>query len=292
MYGENMKVLWLGRNVKQMQGRSVPHLRSSLGQLVTLKVSQKIEEKPLAYDVVVIGVKRADLPKYAELTKWAIPKVMICSDPYQDFKYHAYYAEKYKINLALLVCGSWIPFYRKRLSCTVDRLPWCLNDVCTNTKKDITLAYATSANRSVYPIRNLMNKDKRLSQFKTVKFGAGTGKRLKWTTYMEVLNRSKILAFGNSIWRYALQKYFEGFSTKNLVISPTPKDAEKLHFKPYENYVPITQENYFEVISEYVKNENERKKIAEDGRETFLKYHTSQIRAKQLFQKLKRLLNV
>lgn len=284
-----MRILWLGRRHKDLNSPAMPHLRDALGKLAHVELStinEKYNEEN--HDVVILGPICADLPYY-KIKGWKIPKVMICSDPQSDLLSHKTYAKEYNVDLALLIYSNWINEYKKHLSCQVGWLPFCLSDVYSNTYKDITLSCAI-ANGPLYPIRLLMKKDKRLHRFIRVEFGI-QDKRLEWTKYIEILNRSKILVFDNSTWDFTILKWLEGFSTNNLVMTPIPADGEKTHFKPYYNFIPITQTNYFEKICEYVENDKERVKIAGNGRKTFLKYHTSTIRAKQLYTKLKKLLN-
>jgi len=73
-------------------------------------------------------------------------------------------------------------------------------------------------------------------------------------------------------------------------MAPMPEEGKEMHFKPYENFVPITTDNYFEQIIKYLADDNERKRIVNNARETFIKYHTSSIRVKQLYKKLEELI--
>lgn len=278
------RILWLGRNLPDLNTRAMPSLRAALSKStrLTLYTTKDIVKLPKesSYDLVIIGPIRTDLSEWAFLSKWKIPKVMICSDPQSDIAYHKFYSRKYGVDLALLACGNWIPFYGKHLKCDLGWLPFCIDDIMVRTYKDVNLSYSVS-DSPFYPIRFLMKRDKRLYKFSRVSFGA-EGVRLKKEDYNELLNRSKILAFDNSVWNLPVIKWLEGFSTLNLVMSPTPEYAEMLGFKPYKNFVPITEDDYFEKIEEYSEKSRERVRITNRGRKLFLERHTPDIRVKEL----------
>lgn len=69
-----------------------------------------------------------------------------------------------------------------------------------------------------------------------------------------------------------------------------PFDREDLHFEPGFDFVEINKENFLEKIRYYLRHENERRKIARRGCETVKKYHTVTIRAKQLVDYLKNII--
>lgn len=291
-----LKILWFGIQDDEYNARGIPDLKESLGKITSIysyKPNGKIDVKKLFgksdYDVIVLDPTRKILDHYINLDKWEIPKIMICSDPQNDLPFHVYYSNFYKVNLILLLYNSWTPLYKKRVKCKVDSLPWSSSDLKWDFNKDINLVYSV-ADSPLYPIRMLMNSDTRMNSIlQTIKCGKSEY-RLDWHKYIEVLNRSKILAFDNSVWNFTVLKWLEGFSTECLIMAPMPEEAEEMHFEPYKNFVPITTEDYFEKIIKYLCDEEERIRIAENGRKTFIKYHTSDIRSKQLYDKLEKLI--
>lgn len=278
------RILWLGRTLPDLNTRAMPSLREALNKLtqVTLFTTKDIVEQPKEsdYDLVIVGPIQRDLPKWSFLSKWKIPKVMICSDPQSDIAFHKFYSRRYGIDLALLVAGNWIPFYKRHLKCSLGWLPFCIDDIMLKSYKDVNLSYSV-ANTPFYPIRYLMKSDKRLYKFSRVAFGSADT-RLNRSDYNELLNRSKVLAFDNSIWNLPVIKWLEGLSTLNLIMSPAPECAKELGFEPYKNFVPITEDDYFEKIEEYFKKSKERVRITNKGRKLFLERHTADIRAREL----------
>lgn len=100
--------------------------------------------------------------------------------------------------------------------------------------------------------------------------------------YVKALNQSKIFIFSTSVFKYPLFKFPEAMACKALVMSDTPMTAEELHFIPDWNFVYINTENWKEKLKYYLKHDEERERIAQRGYETVMKYHTTDIRARQV----------
>lgn len=65
-------------------------------------------------------------------------------------------------------------------------------------------------------------------------------------------------------------------------MADVPLTAEELHLVPDWNFVAINKDNWKSKLEYYLENDDEREKIAQRGYETYLKYHTSDIRARQV----------
>jgi len=103
-------------------------------------------------------------------------------------------------------------------------------------------------------------------------------------TYIETINRCNIFPFDGSVYKLPILKYFECMATETLALADTPLDAEDLHFKAGYNYVEINKDNFLDKIIYYLDNEKERKKITENGLTIMFKYHSMNIRVKQLLE--------
>ena len=158
-----------------------------------------------------------------------------------------------------------------------------------------------AVNRGPYPLRYLMNSKlpqlANANNFKllTTSWPPGsTGlfiprllmdKHYKFYVgreYYDAVARSKMMVFDSSRFGYAVQKYFECGFLKTLMLADTPMDAEALHFKPGWNFVEINETNWIQKMIYYLKHENERLEIVENAYETMMKYHTTEIRAREL----------
>jgi len=102
--------------------------------------------------------------------------------------------------------------------------------------------------------------------------------------YHEALGSTRILLFGCSEFLYPLQKYFEGMASGALVMANEPANAEELHFEDGVNYVDISVYNWKKKLIYYAKHREEAEEIAARGRETILKHHTHDIRARDFIE--------
>jgi glycosyltransferase involved in cell wall biosynthesis len=107
-------------------------------------------------------------------------------------------------------------------------------------------------------------------------------------TYYDLIAKSRSLIVGTSKYGYFTQKFVEAMSCETLPVSDAPLDSEFLHMKDGHNYVEVALGNWERKLKYYLDDENERLRVAQNGRRTVLKYHSSKVRAEQLVQFLKR----
>ena len=100
--------------------------------------------------------------------------------------------------------------------------------------------------------------------------------------YNETLARSKAFIFGLGLFKYPALKFVEGMSTRTCVFSDPPLTAKSLHYIPDWNFVRINGSNWRRKLKYYLRHDEEREEIAENGYQTFMKYHTVDVRAGQL----------
>jgi len=100
--------------------------------------------------------------------------------------------------------------------------------------------------------------------------------------YVKLINRTKMFFTCTSTYHYPILKFLEVFSCGTLFMVDTPIDADSMHFVPGWNYVEINAGNFIEKVTYYLAHEDEAQKIAANGRETVLKYHTHDIRAQEV----------
>jgi len=72
-------------------------------------------------------------------------------------------------------------------------------------------------------------------------------------------------------------------------MSDKPLCADILHFRDGENFVEIGLDDWFEKLLYYLENEGERAKIARNGYNTVMKYHTADMRAKWFVEWLEKI---
>ena len=104
--------------------------------------------------------------------------------------------------------------------------------------------------------------------------------------YAKTLGESRMLLFGCSIYRYALQKFFEASACHCLVVSNKPGMAERLGFIDDKTYVEVSNENWRKRLLYLLENPTHGQRIALAGMKNVLKNHTHDVRAKQFLKEL------
>lgn len=168
-------------------------------------------------------------------------------------------------------------------------------------EKVYDVSFVGSANRK-YPLRGVIFRD--LPEFaKENNLKYFLHKKSKWIVrrastipqlirkgdiagerYFRILSASKVSVIGCSSYRYFVQKFPEIMGCGTLAVSSPPMDCDLLHLKPDHNFVEINKDNWKEKILYYVEHDEEREQIAKRGLETIRKYHTSEVRARQVYE--------
>ncbi|GAG39725.1 unnamed protein product, partial [marine sediment metagenome] len=100
--------------------------------------------------------------------------------------------------------------------------------------------------------------------------------------YAKALSLSKTFIFDGGADKSPVKKYFEGMASGTCVLADTPVTAKELHFRPDWNFVEINKHNWSQRLRYYLDHDEEREQIAKRGYETVMKYHTNDVRARQL----------
>lgn len=246
---------------------------------------------PDRYDIFVIGPFASDLASWEGIEKINIPKIMICSDPQSDISSHIYYAKKYKVDNMFMIYPSWIGHYKPHYFANYVPFPWWSDDYFVPTDKTIDVMYSI-ANSPFYPMRYEMQLNERIMRRfgNVVAYGDPTT-RLKFEDYITQMNKARISTFDGAFSDICVLKYVEGMCLQTCIVAPISLDMSFLHLCDNENYVQATYKNVFRVIKELLNDGNRIDRISRNGRETFLKYHTTQIRANQFVEYVTRILN-
>jgi glycosyltransferase involved in cell wall biosynthesis len=244
--------------------------------------------------------------RFKNINQVKTPKVLLIGDFHRNTKEIQKYVEKNQIDLVLFIYKHWMTTLEKwieRKKVNAKWLPHCVNTKVFHdygSPRKIDVVSSGFCEQKIYPFRVLIRDtlrtipDVRFLMPKHPKFELAKGKSpsqvLIRENYARFLSQSKIFIFGSSIYNYALMKYTEGMACNTLVMAPMPTDGTDLHFVPDENFVEVNQNNFLEKIRYYLKHDEERRQIALRGVETISKYHTVEIRARQLVEHLKSIL--
>lgn len=108
-----------------------------------------------------------------------------------------------------------------------------------------------------------------------------------YTDFSKLLNQSKIFLMGCSIFRYALQKVFEATASGCLLMCNWPDMADELGLVAGENYVRVNRRTWKANLLYYLENDDERRRITENGYRWVMKHHTHRVRVKEMLEVLR-----
>jgi hypothetical protein len=100
--------------------------------------------------------------------------------------------------------------------------------------------------------------------------------------YAMEINRAKIFFTCDSIYKYPVNKYFEVLACKTLLLASDSPELYDLGFRSGDNFVAINKHDFLEKAEYYLRNDDERKRIANNGYMLVRKRHSTATRAKEL----------
>jgi len=305
-----MKILWMTIDFRKAKGPYRHYylaLEESLEKIadVTIYGRKQTEEgkipsvNKLKPDVVVFYAGY-NLIDWKEVEKIKVPKAMRCTDPWSNAPRHINIINRTNIDLVLLQYPSVKHLFEQRLKkAKVESLFQTVNaDIFKPLNLERKCDIFTTGNCAYYyPMREAI--------FNAYHDDEKCWVRRGWTSipllkdYVVKINQSKILATGNCCLSVLKEKGFkmfqvkpiEAMATQTLLAMDTPTCHKELHLKPDFNFVPINLTNFRERLKYYLEHDKERRIIAKRGYETFMKHHTSDVRAKQLLKKLEYLVD-
>ncbi|UAL52924.1 glycosyltransferase [Metabacillus dongyingensis] len=102
--------------------------------------------------------------------------------------------------------------------------------------------------------------------------------------YAQEINKSKIFFTCGSIYNYPVQKFFEAPACRSLMLAEPADDISELGFKDGHNFVSCNKDNFYEKAMYYLKNEEKRQEITDNGYTFIHQHHTNKERIKRLLQ--------
>lgn len=194
-------------------------------------------------------------------------------------------------------------YYLKNVEVPIFHMAPCVNPEKfkpTNGEKDIDILFLGALGLPWYPLRTkifrelpevaekygwkIVMRQSPPGRSLTRKISALQGKHIVGDRYSNIIARSKLFVFGTSVFKYPLLKFPESMACRTCAVSDVPLTAEKLHLVENQNFVSINERNWVQKLKYYLEHDDEREAIAQQGYETYLKHHTTDIRAQQLVQ--------
>lgn len=229
------------------------------------------------------------------LEKIKTPKVIVCSDPWSDFDLNSTLIKK-GFDLALFRHPEAIPVYQRFVDIPCLPLLDSLDKHLfkhLSLKKKYDLFLAGNLFHPVYKFRAKMFKAYKGRENCLIR----AGHPFSPSEYVVKLNETKILltacataTLKGRMMKFGQRQPLEAMACKTAVATDSPSSLESRHLIPDVNFIEITEQNFKQKIEYYLSHEEEREEIAKKGHETFLKYHTAEIRANELLKELERLI--
>ncbi len=317
-----MKILFLGENDYWRISSAQYHMRCALEKITDMVkygpmfpsyiehkeiVDVPTLEKIFEPDIILLqGFRKKEmleLDRWKNLKKTSAPKAIFFSNPHVDPQIRANIINQAEIEMSLQHVKGWIHKYKPLFTPNhkMRWVPFCINpdvfkDYGFDRLYDVAILGAMSP--EVYPLRFLVantllrRKDLKILYSPRPRGGyvPDPNKAFMRANYAKAIARCKMMIFCTCKFKYPVQKFIETMGCKTLGLADIPLDAKELHFKPDYNFVEINNNNFENKIHHYLEHENERRKIIENGYNTVMKYHTCEIRAKQILHYLEELL--
>jgi len=261
------------------------------------KIKQAIQEFDPDVVLVMINDFFSQL-NFGDCSFITCPKVYLIADMHLAHRQHIKCIKRSHFDLVLFVYKWWKNKVGNQVRTKTGWLPHSVNTNVFREHHLPKLYDVVSAGHSFpdhYPLRYLIQNT--LPNVSGLKFSMPTHPRLKMNQpkfqrdkssflirerYAKFLNQSEMFVFGSGASNYPVAKYFEGMGSETLVLAPFPKDGKELGFVPNENFVEINGDNFVDKIKWYLKHDEERQRIIDCARETVLRDHSAEKRAKQL----------
>lgn len=233
---------------------------------------------------------------FKNIDKLTVPKGVMCSDPWRSILNHVEWINKEDFDLVFLYHGAAMPEYQKRVKARCIKLFSAVEADLFKEKgleRIYDVFFTGNISPETYPLRNAIYYTYHKNPRCWVRAGDKSIPTLEG--YIETMGQSKIMAtencheplLGKRDYAFFQPKAVEGMATKTMIMMDTPTCAEDLHLVPGEDFVEIDRTNFRKRIRYYLKNEEERKAIAQRGHETFLKYHSAEAQAARVLEHFK-----
>ena len=104
------------------------------------------------------------------------------------------------------------------------------------------------------------------------------------------INRAKIFFTCGTARKFPVMKYFEVPGCRTLLLAPQLKDLDDLGFIPGNIMSVLHKDDFYKKAEYYLKHEDERNRIADQGYQFVQTQHTTKKRVEQLITKIEEIL--
>lgn len=296
----NIKLLFITRDFENYTERNTYYLCRELGLICDLMVWHSpgnimsiLAELPSRPDFILINdLKETRSPHITGLRNSTIPLGIFMHDIHYKVDKRREFIRRNRVRHIFSIYRD--PFKRRFPEYTT-RMHWLPHWVNTDIFKDYDLPrdinwLMMGKMASYYPLRMRM--------YQTMKNKPGfvchshpgyrnindqeESKIYVGERYAREIARSKMFLTCDSIFHYPIIKYYEVLACNTLLLAPASKELRDLGFIPGVHYVAVNRNNFLARAKYFLKHEQGRLKIAEEGCRMVQNRHTVEIRARQL----------
>lgn len=173
----------------------------------------------------------------------------------------------------------------KSLGVPIEFYPFSINEDFykpLNLEKKYDVSLLGNIAQSYYPLR--ARAQEILSRMGGVRFHSPNDGRFYREDFVRHINESRICVTCASSYKYSVPKFFEIPACGSLLMADAPRDKEFINLASGHNYAEVNEGSLEERVRYYLADENELKRVADNGRQWILKHHTHDIRAKELVE--------
>lgn len=305
---EKPKILWITGDIQDFICAHVHDLMTELAKLTEVTmwtkpgnihdIIRKIPQKP---DFIFINeYGETKTPPITGLSTIPIPVGVYLYDLHYRIHDRKKALRRDKVKVIFSVYRD--PFYRWYPE-FADKMRWLPLHVNSEVYRDYGLEkeidwLLMGAVDNVYPLRKrIVQEMKKKPNFVYHKHpgyrnykGREREKVFIGETYAREINRAKMFFTCDSIYNYPVAKYYEVPACKTLLLAPAVKELLDLGLIPGEHFVAIDEHDFQQKADYYLKMESERNRIANQGYRFVHENHTSAIRARQLLEMIREIL--
>ncbi|MDR7072044.1 glycosyltransferase [Fictibacillus barbaricus] len=300
---EKINLLFITKNRSNHLERSTWYLAEELSKrtnLVTWSANGSIHDIlaniPFSPDFILINDYHPEYsPRIYGLHSVSIPKGMIM----HEIHYKKFHRKKFIENENIqLVFTHYRDAFLKWYPELAARMVWFPHFIHPEIFKDYgapkTINYLMigAAFPHLYPVRNnfmqQLIKEPGFVSYHHPGYGlVTTSSGMQGVNYAMEINRAKMFFTCDSNYGYPVLKYFEVLACNTLLIASASKELADLGFVDGVTYIAADPSDVIEKARYYNSNETIRKKIAYQGHQMVMNFHTIEVRVGELLQKIK-----
>ncbi|MFY0543709.1 glycosyltransferase [Brevibacillus sp. H7] len=262
-------------------------------------ILKKIPENP---DFILINEHgEKNCPKITGLSTLTIPYGVYVHDVHYNIKQRRIEMVKDKVQYIFSIYRDpfyrWYPAFKQKMKWLPHHVnPKLYRDY--GLKKEIDFLLMGAVNQQMYPLRCKILKT--MKKKPTFVYHPHPGYRdyeeheknryFIGEKYAREINRAKMFFTCDLSYKYPVKKYYEVLASNTLLLAPASQELKDLGFIPGVHFVAINEHDFEQKAEYYLRHEEERRNIAEQGYRMVHEKHTTAIRARQLVEMIQDLL--